>query len=376
MFGEFTSVRLALGLVGVGLGGGVMTTEGPFVSELKRMGTITVTTFEFGRRGHGDNSDLSRMFGLLWDLSSFVGLLIRYKPDVVQLNSAYFKPALLRDPAYVAISKIFRTHLLIKYHGSDAHLLHARRLPWRLLGQFCVSRAAGIAVLSSEEKRNFALAGFPAGRIWQVKNVVNCSRFGGVGQRQREPNQLLVISRFIPPKGLVESIEAMPLILSKVPSVTLTCVGDGPDRERAERRVLELDLRQSVHFTGRIPEEETIKFYLAASILVFPTYFDEGFPMTLFQALAAGLPVVTTRIRAAADYLQEPANCVWVVPRSPTDLAEKILYLLQRPHLMQTMSSNNRRLAQRFIPKHVVPEYLRIYEVILGKGQQSVGNIQ
>lgn len=346
-----------------------MATEGPFVSEIQKSESISVATFQFGRSGRNDYSNVARFFGLLRDLGLYISLLVRYKPDVVHLNSAYFRPALLRDPAYVVISRLFKTPVFIKYHGSDASLLHAQKWPWRSLGRFCVNGAAGVGVLSTEEKRNFQTAGYSSGKIWQVKNAVNCARFETAGEFQRDNSQLLLISRFIPEKGLLDSIEAMALVSKAAPNVILVCVGDGPDWERAQRRVQDLGLEGKVRFTGRITEEETTRFYLTSSMLVFPTYFDEGFPMTLFQSLAAGLPVVTTRIRAAADFLEEPANCLWVAPQSPKDLATKILFLLSRPHLMREMSANNRRLARSFVPEVVTPEYLDIYRRIRGAVQ-------
>ena len=360
-------MRIAFGLVGIGLGGGVMTSEAPFVFEIKHSENVTARVFEFGRRGYGDNSNVARFFGLLMDLFRFTILLATSKPDLIHLNSAYFRPALLRDPAYVAISRIFGVRVFIKYHGSDVDLLVGKSLLWKVLGRFCVKSAAGIGVLSSEEKLNFKIAGHPMDKIRQVKNVVNCQKFEGAERALRTDGQLLVISRFIPGKGVIESIEAMAMITVAAPQVTLVCVGDGPDRRQAENRVRDLNLDKKVVFTGRVSEEAATEFYLNSSALVFPTYFNEGFPMTLFQAVAAGLPIITTRIRAAADYLHEPENCLWVTPRSAHDLAERVLYLLANPCLMHSMSNNNRELAQRFSPKRIVPEYLDIYEQLINQ---------
>jgi glycosyltransferase involved in cell wall biosynthesis len=92
--------------------------------------------------------------------------------------------------------------------------------------------------------------------------------------------------------------------------------------------------------------------------------------MTVFYAAAAALPVVTTRIRAAADYLREPDNCLWVEPRNPEMLADKITRLLDEPHTRASMASNNRALARRFSAACVAPEYAEIYNRLLSKGQR------
>ena len=78
--------------------------------------------------------------------------------------------------------------------------------------------------------------------------------------------------------------------------------------------------------------------------------------------MAAGLPIITTRIRAARDYLKEPNNCLWVEPRQPEQLADRMAQLLDQPELRAAMSQNNRALATQFSARVVTPEYLAIYE--------------
>ena len=87
--------------------------------------------------------------------------------------------------------------------------------------------------------------------------------------------------------------------------------------------------------------------------------------MAVFQAAAAGLPIIATRIRATADYLREPDNCLWVEPHNPEMLAEKILILLDNPALAERMSRNNRQIVKQFSADRVASEYIDIYSRIL-----------
>ena len=154
----------------------------------------------------------------------------------------------------------------------------------------------------------------------------------------------------------------------------LVCLGDGPARGDEEREVARLGLREHVRFVGHISEEEAAVFYSNGTVLVFPTYHCEGFPMTIFNAAAAGLPIITTRIRAAADYLQEPDNCLWAMPRRPTMLADKIVDLLENSEMQITMSRNNRRLAERFSPENVTQDYLEIYRTLIKRRAETKEN--
>jgi glycosyltransferase involved in cell wall biosynthesis len=176
---------------------------------------------------------------------------------------------------------------------------------------------------------------------------------------------LLFIGRFIPAKGLIDVIQACGLLRDRGQRFHLLCLGDGPARQEAESEVARLRLSEQVHFLGYIPEEQTRDFYANADVLLFPTYHYEGFPMVIFNAAAAGLPIITTRIRAAADYLKEPHNCLWVQPKNPGLLAETILRLLTKPELRALMSANNRVLADRFSAHEVTAEYVKAFEQML-----------
>jgi glycosyltransferase involved in cell wall biosynthesis len=219
-----------------------------------------------------------------------------------------------------------------------------------------------VLLLSSEEMERFEAAGFPASKLRLVKNVVSLARFRRDGFVKVDPPGILFIARFILEKGLLDLLKAARLILDSGRAFTLYCVGDGPVRGQAEALASELCLGERVEFTGQISEEEATRYYLQCAILVLPTYHQEGFPMTILQAVAAGMPIVTTKIRAAADYLAEPANCLWVEPRNPALLAERITRLLDAPGLQTSMRDNNLALAADFAVETVATEYLRIFK--------------
>ncbi len=88
--------------------------------------------------------------------------------------------------------------------------------------------------------------------------------------------------------------------------------------------------------------------------------------MSIFQAVASGMPIVTTRIRAAADYLEDPKHCLFVPPRDPSALAQALDRLIQSSELRDGMSRRNRELARRFDRRHVAGEFGAIYSQLTG----------
>jgi glycosyltransferase involved in cell wall biosynthesis len=358
-------VRILIGSSVANLMGGVYVAEKAFQDECAKNQEVVINTFRFGRRSDSETT-IHKIIERSEDLVRYAVLLRKEKPDIVHLNSAYDKRGLLRDVWYVAVSRIFRRNLFIKFHGSDATLLMSDSGVWSWLTRQTVSNVSAIGVLSSEEKSNFLQAGFPKEKFFVVKNVVNCQRFSVRRISPAQP-QLLFIGRFISSKGLTDVIRATRLVIDAGRNVRLVCIGDGPQRQEAQALVERMGMGSVVTFTGYITEEATTPYYLGSSMLVFPTHHQEGFSMTLFQSVAAGLPIITTKARAAADYLKEPDNCLWVEPGNPSMLAEKIIYLVEHPEVRENMSCNNKGLAEHFTADKVANEFLEIYRHLLDK---------
>jgi len=368
-------VRILLGMPDKDSLGGPIACEPPFVAELRRRGvTVAEETYVYGEQlgGTGLRRRVARVLRVARRLRR---RLATEDFDLVHLNTAFDAKAVLRDAATLRLLRPQRCRIFLKFHGSNAALLRDADPLMRGLGRSVLARADGIGVLSTEERNSFVAAGADARKIFVVKNVVeelpaaianrDARAFAARHEGAGGVPWLLFISRFVRTKGLLEVIRACRIVRERGYDFKLLCVGDGPARGEAEAETDRLCLRSLVHFCGLVPEAEAAEFYANSVMLVFPTYHAEGFPMVIFKSLAAGLPVITTRIRAAADYLTEPDNCFWVEPQNPEQLAERIITLLDEPQTRAAMRRNNLTLAEKFTADAVTPEYLEIYRQLI-----------
>jgi glycosyltransferase involved in cell wall biosynthesis len=395
--------------------GGPAACEPPFAAGLRALGAeVAEETYVYGER-LGKTTLRQRVARVLRTARSLRRRLRREPFDIVHLNTSFDRMALLRDVATVRLLRPTRAKIFLKFHGSDAALLETRNPALRALVQFVLAGADGIGLLSSEERENFTRAGIDGRKLFVVKNVVagaeavsqlsadkisspdavsqpganavsqsdvsavsppdadTVSRAGAASRAEageassaeagagEETPLLLFVARFIPAKGLTDVLAACAILRDEGRAFELHCLGDGEARAVWEAEAARLRLQSRVRFHGYVPEAETAKFYAGSTMLVFPTYHYEGFPMVIFKSIAAGLPVITTRIRAAADYLSEPDNCLWTEPRNPRMLADKIAHLLDRPDARALMRRRNLELARQFTAPSVAPEYLEIY---------------
>jgi glycosyltransferase involved in cell wall biosynthesis len=360
-------MRILVGMPEKGSQGGPAACEPPFVAELRRLGhEVVEEIYAYAEANSGLAGRVNRVLGTA---RRFQDRVRAGDFDLVHINTALDTRALLRDVVVVPRLSAQGPKIFLKFHGSDAHLLETKNPVLATLRRRLLSHADGIGVLSTEEQANFQRAGVSEQKVFVVKNVVekHSQRSPEFLRRWNLPDDrplLLFIGRFIPAKGLLDVIAACGLLRDGGQQFLLLCIGDGPARSEAETLVRRLNLQDYVRFFGYIPEEQTAGFYINGDVLLFPTYHTEGFPMVIFNAAAAGLPIITTRIRAAADYLQEPENCLWAEPRRPDLLADRITELLEKPELRLSMAGNNKALAGQFSAEIVTAEYVKAYQVM------------
>ncbi len=299
----------------------------------------------------GVNSKSGRMRVIFQNAFNLINLARLFKPDVIYFNSRLEVIAGIRDFITISLFKAFYRQpviFIIKSHGSDIEVFERKNpLISKVVLPFLKKNVSAWLFLSTEEQNTIINAGYlPAHKVFVTKNIVRNAQFktdDNFKSQYKIPADhkvLLFVGRIIKQKGVYEVINAFQKI-KELYRTTLIIVGDGPELEPIKQLTHSLGLSKHVIFTGFIPEQDVIPFYANSNVLIFPTYFPEGFPMALFNAVAAGMCVVTTPTRAAVDYLAEPQNCLWVEPENSTQLSNKVNNLLQAQTIMGNMKANN-----------------------------------
>lgn len=152
-------------------------------------------------------------------------------------------------------------------------------------------------------------------------------------------------------KGLFELIEAFSLLVAEHPNLVLNIVGWEPDINKPIENALkenasELDIVNNVVFHGRKSVgEELNKFYRLADIYVIPSY-EEGFPRTIWEAMANGLPVIATSVGAIPEYLTHEQNVLLIPSKNVNAIAGAIKLLISNKNLRSKLITNGREKAR------------------------------
>jgi glycosyltransferase involved in cell wall biosynthesis len=143
----------------------------------------------------------------------------------------------------------------------------------------------------------------------------------------------------------------------------LCLVGDGPDRKHLEQRAHELGVVRDTLFLGY--QEDVAPFYAAFDALVLPSG-TEGTPVSAIEALAAGRPVVATRVGGVPDVVREGEDGFLVEAGATNELADRLARLARDPELRQRMGNAGRsRVVPRYAVERLVDDVDRLYRELL-----------
>ncbi len=177
---------------------------------------------------------------------------------------------------------------------------------------------------------------------WERLRIVHCGVSPALYDRPRAAVQngglhLVFVGRLAPVKGLRVLIEAIGALDD--PAVRLTIVGDGS--ERAALEAMAVPLGDRIRFTGYQSQDEVAAILATANAFVLPS-FAEGVPVVLMEALAAGLPVIATRITGVPELVEDGVSGFLVPPGDPQALTGAIAALAARPDGGRAMGAAGR----------------------------------
>ena len=232
-----------------------------------------------------------------------------------------------------------------------------------------------LIVVSQSMKREFARHyGDAAKNIIVIPNGVDTLRFHPTNRllyrdqiRQkhgvsRSDPLLMFVGGDWERKGVPHVIEALSLLLR--PDVKLFIVGRGDEKFYSQLAELKL-VRERITFVSG--KANIWEYYAASDIFVFPTMY-EPFGLVIVEAMASGLPVITSRVAGAADLIIDGVNGLLL--RAPSDvngLAAKIELLLSNAGLRKTMGERARETAEKFSWDQVAQKTLEVYNTVLNR---------
>ena len=291
-----------------------------------------------------------------------LSLLLRvYKYDVLHVFSAsYFSFVLAPTPA-ILIGKLYGRKVLLNYHSGEAED-HLQR--WRRSAIPTIKLADTVVVPSEYLVRVFQQFGLKAHAIY---NLIETSKFRF---RERSPLRPVFLSNrnLEIHYGVDRVLRAFAIIQASFSEATLDVVGDGSQRRFLENLARELGVRNTI-FKGRIDPKSIYDVYDAADIYLNGSEIDNQ-PLSLLEAFACGLPIVTTDAGGIPDIVTDGVTGT-VIPRGDyVQMAERAIALLNNPARARQMVEQGRQECLKYSWEAVRSKWLGVYHK-LGSRESS-----
>lgn len=301
------------------------------------------------RRGiaHVDQPDLHDVFLFIRQWFTLLWRLFRERPDVVYLPISQSTLGVIRDSLWVWPSLLFRSRIVLHLHGGNFRRWYEGRDGLlRAYIRLLLSAATRVIVLGESLKPLFTGL-VPESRISVVPNGIEWgkARSGSGKPARRRRVRILYLGTLNRLKGALVLLAAAPRILKRCPDIEFILGGGWShpeDRQAAEAMILQSGLGDHVIFTGLVEGEQKETLFASADLFVFPGVQQEGQPLVVIEAMAAGLPILFTDRGCLRETVIAGENGREVRINDPEDLAEQIVRMVENPEAMREMGRRSR----------------------------------
>jgi len=214
-------------------------------------------------------------------------------------------------------------------------------------------------------------------KIVVLHSGIECGKFRYIERRliEGEPVRILMIGRLTEKKGIVYAIQAVARVIASGRNLSFTIVGEGPLRAELQRLIEELGVSESVKLIGWRTHEEVVGLIESAHVLLAPSVTgtdgdEEGIPNSVKEAMATGMPVVSTSHGGIPELVEDGVSGYLVAERDVEAMADRLRQLIDRPQAWAAMGRAARmRVLAEFDTEKLNDELERLYVALVEKSK-------
>jgi glycosyltransferase involved in cell wall biosynthesis len=325
------------------------------------------------RRGiqHVNQPDFHDVVLFLRQWVRLLGLLIRRRPHLVHIPISQSSVGFVRDSVFIWPVHLAGGRVVLHLHGGNFRAWYeARGAGMKAYVRAVVKRAARIVVLGESLAGLFdglvssqRVAVVPNGLEWPATASRECR----VARKRRY--RVLYVGTLNRQKGALVLLAAVPLVEVVRQDIEFTFAGpwsNARDQVEAEALVAKHGLAEAVSFIGLVAGEEKRAAFESADLFIFPGLQQEGQPLVVIEAMAAGLPVLFTDRGCIRETVADAG--IEVARDDPKGLADRIVWVFDHPDQMKQMGMTARHRYERFYTKSCFIERMRRIFGVVVKG--------
>jgi len=295
--------------------------------------------------------------------------ILKHRPAIVLVPISQSTVGFVKDSFFLIVSKLLNRKTIIHLRGGNLRNVFAsspKIVQW--YARFMIKRMQGVIVLGSKLRYIFKDY-LDDDRIFVVPNGANYA-FSNTKIRNNG-FRILYLSNLMSSKGIEDVLSAARILKSEYKlTFQLDVVGEWYD-EITKKECLKIfdGCHSCVRFHLPVHGSKKMSFFENADLFVFPPREPEGHPWVIIEAMAAGLPIISTDQGAITESVINGVNGFIVEKKNPREIAEKIECLLENDQLRQKMGEESRRLyLQNFTEEKMVERLASVFKKVLANG--------
>ena len=313
----------------------------------------------------------SNLISAITDCGRFTKAVIKHRPQLTHIGTA-FGLSYVKHSVCVLIARLFGSRVLLHPHCGFSALYTNQPRWWQWFFRRIIRFTNGVVTLSSEWNQLITIV--PGCAVYYLPNAIDLTAYRTATLKRRVVEQnppllkVLYLGYLGKAKGSFDLVEAAKEILAKNIPVKIDLVGEELAKGEVERLKKQIDqtgLGNVVSLHPPVIGSKKIEMLLEADIFIYPSYC-EGMPIAVIEAMASGLPIISTRVGGLPDLVKDGINGILVEAGHPDQLVRAILYLSLNPDQRFAMQMNSFQSAiNNFDIEKLVPRLVNIYSKVL-----------
>ena len=279
-------------------------------------------------------------------------ILKRHPADILHLYFTGFLSPYPWVARFRGVKKVFFTD-----QGSHPEGYVATRRPaWKRLAARALNLPLNHVICISNYNVDCMLRRdlIDSGRVTRIYNSVDLAAAHGDGaafrQRHGVPAGVPVVAQaswMIPEKGITDLIEAARIVLDRLPQTHFMLAGEGKHRQEYMAMTRDLGMGDRFTWTGLVQNPVAEGLYAAADVVCQVSRWEEAFGWVIAEAMAAGRPLVATRVGGIPELVADGESGFLVAPRAPAEIAARLVELLEDSALRARLGAAGRLAAEQ-----------------------------
>jgi glycosyltransferase involved in cell wall biosynthesis len=301
---------------------------------------VNLTYFYSSSGLENTENGIKKVLRLVKTIASFP-LSLKSK-EVVHLNSSFDNKAIIRDLCLLIWCLVFRKKIVVQYHGGNPF-----SVSWLKSSIFkklysSIWQRSSILVLNADQEKWFAQ--FEKIRSTTVKNYVSLPNLSIT--KSDEKYRFVYLGRIIKEKGLIDIVDSVKTIQNEF-DFEVDIYGQGEDIELISDYIEKNELSDIVKLKGSVEVDEKLEVLKNSHFFLYPSYYPEGLPYAVLEALSFAMPVICTNAGALEHVVTHLDTCLKVKEKSPSHLAELMATLMSDKALQNKLSQNSRKMIEQ-----------------------------